>query len=102
MSSGHSCWRQPSDGSCVDADAAFVGHSGAMAELVRTNNPAMISVIEGLLTSAEIPYHVADRNMSVMEGLIQVIQVRILVPDERMAEARELLVDAELEDWLSD
>ncbi|CAI9416853.1 putative signal transducing protein [Nocardioides sp. T2.26MG-1] len=73
-----------------------------MAELVRTNDPAMISVIEGLLTSAEIPYHVADRNMSVMEGLIQVIQVRILVPDERMAEARELLVDAELEDWLSD
>ncbi len=72
-----------------------------MAELVRTNDPAMISVIEGLLASAEIPYHVADRNMSVLDGLLQVIQVRILVPDEQIADARELLVEAELEDWIS-
>ncbi|HEY0948729.1 DUF2007 domain-containing protein [Nocardioides sp.] len=72
-----------------------------MAELVRTNDPAMISVIEGLLTSAEIPYHVADRNMSVLDGLLQVIQVRILVPDEQIADARELLVEAELGDWIS-
>jgi hypothetical protein len=72
-----------------------------MAELVRTNDPVMISVVEGLLTSAEIPYHVADRNMSVLDGLIEVIQVRVLVPDERAGEARELLVDAELGDWLS-
>lgn len=72
-----------------------------MAELVRTNDPVMISVIEGLLASAEIPYHVADRNMSVMEGLIQVIKVRILVPDERIDEARSMLVDAELGDWIS-
>lgn len=72
-----------------------------MAELVRTNDPAMISVIEGLLASAEIPYHVADRNMSVLDGLLQVIQVGILVPDEQIADARELLVEAELEDWIS-
>lgn len=72
-----------------------------MAELVRTNDPAMISVIEGLLASSEIRYDVADRNMSVLDGVIQVIQVRILVPDERLAEAREMLVDAELEDWIS-
>lgn len=72
-----------------------------MAELVRTNDPVTISVVEGLLTSAEIPYHVADRNMSVLDGLIEVIQVRVLVPDERAGEARDLLVDAELGDWLS-
>lgn len=72
-----------------------------MAELVRTNDPAMISVIEGLLASSEIPYDVADRNMSVLDGLIEVIQVRILVPDDRVDEAREMLVDAELGDWIS-
>ncbi|WP_296604029.1 DUF2007 domain-containing protein [Nocardioides sp.] len=72
-----------------------------MAELVRTNDPAMISVIEGLLASSEIPYDVADRHMSVLDGLIPVIKVRILVPDERLAEAREMLVDAELGDWIS-
>lgn len=72
-----------------------------MAELVRTNDPAMISVIEGLLASAEIPYDVADRHMSVLDGLLEVIKVRILVPDERVAEARELLAEAELGDWIS-
>ena len=71
-----------------------------MAELVRTNDLVMVSVIEGLLGGAQIPYHVADRNMSILEGAIPVIQQRILVPDEREAEARELLVDADLGDWL--
>jgi hypothetical protein len=71
-----------------------------MAELVRTNDPGMLSVIEGLLGGADIPYQVADRNMSVLEGSITAIQVRILVPDDLEADARELLVDADLGKWL--
>lgn len=77
------------------------GYARPMAELVRTNDPALISAVEGLLLSAEIPYQVTDRNMSSIEGTIAVIQVRVLVPDERRDEARELLTDAELGDWLS-
>ena len=71
-----------------------------LAELVRTNDPGVISVVEGLLAGADIPYQVADRNMSILEGSIGAIQVRILVPDEREKEARELLTDAELGNWL--
>ena len=71
-----------------------------MVELLRTNDPGMLSVFEGLLSSDDIPYQVADRNMSILEGSIGVIQVRILVPDDREDEARELLTDAELGDWL--
>ena len=71
-----------------------------MAELLRTNDPALISVVEGLLSSAGIPYQVADRNVSVLEGSITAIQVRILVPDEDHDVARQLVVDAELGDWL--
>ncbi len=71
-----------------------------MAELVRTNDLALISIIEGLLGGADIPYQVTDRNMSVLEGSIAAIQVRILVPDDRDTDARELLVDAELGKWL--
>ena len=71
-----------------------------MAELVRTNDLGVISAIEGLLSGADIPYEVTDRNMSVLEGSISAIQTRILVPDESEAEARELLVDAELGSWL--
>lgn len=72
-----------------------------MAELVRTNDPGVISVIEGLLGGADIPYQVTDRNMSVIEGSISAIQIRILVPHNREAEARVLLIDAELGHWLS-
>ena len=71
-----------------------------MAELVRTNDPALLSAIEGLLAAGRIPHHVADRNMSILDGCTQVIQQRVLVPDEREAEARALLVDADLGEWL--
>jgi hypothetical protein len=71
-----------------------------MAELVRTNDPGLISVVEWLLGEADIPYHVTDRNMSILEGSATAIQIRILVPAEREAEARELLIDAELGGWL--
>ncbi len=39
-----------------------------MAELVRTNDPGLLSVIESSLADAHIRHHVADRDMSVMEG----------------------------------
>jgi Putative prokaryotic signal transducing protein len=71
-----------------------------MAELVRTNDPNLIAVIEGLLGDADIPYQVTDRNMSIIEGSISAIQARILVPDDREVEARELLIDADLGSWL--
>lgn len=71
-----------------------------MAELIRTNDPSLLSIIEGLLSEANIPHHIADRDMSVIEGSILVIQQRVLVPDEREAEARALLIEAELGEWL--
>ena len=71
-----------------------------MAELVRTNYHGVISVVEGLLTAAEIPYQVTDRNMSVLEGSIGAIQIRILVHEDNEDEARELLTEAELGNWL--
>jgi hypothetical protein len=71
-----------------------------MAELIRTNDVALISVVEGLLQEAEIPWLVADRNSSVLEGTLSFLKMRVLVPDEREAEARDLLTDAELGEWL--
>jgi hypothetical protein len=71
-----------------------------MAELIRTNDVALISVVEGLLQEADIPCHVADRHASVLEGTLNFLQMRVLVPDEKEAEARELLTEAELGDWL--
>lgn len=71
-----------------------------MSELLRTNDVALISVVEGLLQEAEIPCHVADRHASIIEGTLNFLQMRVLVPDDREAEARELLTEAELGQWL--
>ena len=71
-----------------------------MAELVRTNDAGVIAVVESLLGEAQIPYHVADRNMSVLEGSIGAFPMRVLVPEAYEAEARELLTDGDLADWL--
>lgn len=71
-----------------------------MAELVRSNDIALIALIENLLSEADIPYQVADRNMSVMEGSIGAIRMRVLVADDDEVAARELLTDADLGRWL--
>ena len=71
-----------------------------MAELIRTNDVALISAVEALLTEGRIPYHVADRHTSALEGATNWIQMRVLVPDDRAPDAREVLTDAELGEWL--
>jgi hypothetical protein len=71
-----------------------------VAELIRTNDVALISVVEALLQEAQLPCHVADRHASALEGSTNWLQMRVLVPDDREAEARALLTDAELGEWL--
>jgi hypothetical protein len=63
-------------------------------ELVRTNDAVLISAIEALLKGADIPHLVADQNISVLEGSIGAFQRRILVGEDEIAAARNLLVEA--------
>ena len=65
-----------------------------MQELVRTNNAVLITAIEALLKGAEIPHVVLDRHMSVLEGSLGILPRRVLVPEDRIAEARTLLEKA--------
>lgn len=67
-----------------------------MRELVRTNNPVLISAIGALLDAASIPHVVLDQNMSVMEGSIGILPRRVLVAEEHLTEARTVLEDAGL------
>ena len=67
-----------------------------LREIVRTNDPVLISAIEALLSGANIAYLVLDQNMSVLEGSIGMLPRRILVADDEEAEARELLSEAGL------
>ena len=67
-----------------------------MHELVRTNDPVLVSAIGALLDGANIPHVVLDQHMSVLEGSLGVLPRRILIPDEYRRTARSLLEDAGL------
>jgi hypothetical protein len=67
-----------------------------LRELVRTNDAVLISAIEALLNGAGIAHMVVDQNMSVLEGSIGIFSRRILVDQDQLAAARQLLADAGL------
>lgn len=73
----------------------------AMIEIVRTNDPVLISFVEALMRDAGIDFMVADQNMSILEGSIGVLPRRVLVAEDEAAQARRILVDAGIADELN-
>lgn len=69
-----------------------------MHELVRTNDPVVISFIEALLRDAGIVHFIADQNMSIAEGSLGILAKRVMVDGERLDEAKKLLVEAGVAD----
>jgi putative signal transducing protein len=69
---------------------------GALHELVRTNDPVLVSAIVALLDSADIPHMVLDGNMSVLEGSIGILPRRIMIDDCCKNYARRFLTEAGL------
>ena len=67
-----------------------------MREIVRTNDPVLISAITALLDGGGIPHMVFDRNMSIIEGSLGFLPQRILVAEEHEDDARRILQDAGL------
>ena len=65
-----------------------------MEELLRTNDPVLLSYVSALLEGASIDFMVADLNMSVLEGSIGALPRRVLVDGERLTQAREILTEA--------
>lgn len=67
-----------------------------MRELIRTNDPVLVSAVGALLDAAGIDHHVFDQNMSVIEGSLGILPRRILVADGAAMAARSLLIEAGL------
>jgi hypothetical protein len=65
-----------------------------MIELLRSNDPVLVSFVTSLLLDAGIEHNVADSHMSVIEGSIGALPGRILVPESRYNDAARLLADA--------
>ena len=65
-----------------------------MKELLRSNDPVLLSYVSALLEEAKIDFIVADLNMSVLEGSIGALPRRVLVESERLGQARNVLTEA--------
>lgn len=65
-----------------------------MMELLRSNDPVLLSFVSALLEEAGIGFMVADMNMSVMEGSIGALPRRVLVDGEGILQARQILTEA--------
>lgn len=70
------------------------GYHRGMAELLRSNDPVLISFATSLLEDAKIGHSVLDSHMSVIDGSINAVTNRILVADDSLDEARSILADA--------
>lgn len=65
-----------------------------MLELIRTNDPVLISFVESLLRDSDIGFFVADQNMSIMEGSLGILPRRVMIGEDDAERARQLLKDA--------
>ena len=67
-----------------------------MRELIRANDPVLVSAVGALLDGAGIRYQGLDHNMSVIEGSLGILPRRIMVDDGNMSAARRVVQDAGL------
>jgi hypothetical protein len=71
-----------------------------MVELLRSNDPVLLSFADAVLRDANIPHQVVDQDLGRIEGSIGAIQARVLVAEDRVDDAREALTEAGLADSL--
>lgn len=65
-----------------------------MIEVLRTNDPVLLSFAEALLRDARIEAVVLDTHMSVVEGSLGILPRRIVVRRDDAARALDLLAAA--------
>ncbi|MFN8192993.1 MAG: DUF2007 domain-containing protein [Nocardioidaceae bacterium] len=75
-------------------------HRSRWVEVARSNDPVLVSFLQVLLQDAGIDATVADNNMAVIEGSITVWRRRVLVPEDALDEARQVIADAEIDEDL--
>lgn len=67
-----------------------------MHELIRANDPVLLSAVGALLDGAGIRYLVLDQNMSVLEGSLGMLPRRLVVDHDDVSAARRILSEAGL------
>ncbi|WP_288902505.1 DUF2007 domain-containing protein [uncultured Sneathiella sp.] len=64
-----------------------------MKELIRCNDPVLISYILALFEDEDIDAVVLDEHTSILEGSINAIQRRIMVTEKDHGRAKQILED---------
>lgn len=73
-----------------------------MRELMRVNDPVLISYVEALLRGAGFDPVFLDRNMSILEGSLGILPCRVLIGEDDWTAARRLIENADLGHWVID
>lgn len=71
-----------------------------MRELMRVNDPVLISYVDALLRGAGFNPVFLDRNMSILEGSLGILPCRVLIDEEDWPAARRLIENADLGHWI--
>ncbi|MGB5092087.1 MAG: DUF2007 domain-containing protein [Parvibaculum sp.] len=64
-----------------------------MKELIRTNDPVLLSYLEHMLGQTDIGFVVLDLYTSSVEGSLGMLPRRIMVAEEGFNDARQILDD---------
>jgi hypothetical protein len=62
-----------------------------MIELMKSNNPVLLSYIDALLNEANIPHEMADLHISALDGMIGALARRVLVSEADLEAARRIV-----------
>ena len=71
-----------------------------MKELIRSNDPVVLSFAEAVLREAGIAPHIFDLNASILEGSIGILPRRVMVLTQDHVRASQILKNAGLSDEL--
>ena len=72
-----------------------------MREVLRSNDPVLINFVVLLLRDGGLSPLVVDEHTSAVEVSIGVIPRRILVASDELAQAKRILTEADLSQWIS-
>ena len=62
-----------------------------MKELIKSNNPVLLSYIDALLNEADIFHEIADIHLGALDGMIGILARRVMVNEADLDAAREII-----------
>ena len=67
-----------------------------MRILLRSTDIVLVSFVRSLMKDAGIETFVLDENIDMAQGIPNIVPSRVMVPDNRLNEARQIMGDADL------